>query len=650
MCGIAGFLGAPTSGTPDIAVKAMTDAIAHRGPDADGVWCDHDARIALGHRRLSIIDLSPLGAQPMRAVSERYVLVFNGEAYNYAGVRRELETMGTTFRGHSDTEVLLAAFDRWGIEASIPRFAGMFAMAIWDRDERTLWLVRDRLGEKPLFYGNFDDRWLFGSELKALRAFPGWKARFDLTAIAQYLRYGYIQAPASIYEGIAKVRPGCMIALRTGQPPREVRYWSAETAARDGLANPLTGDSATIADALDTTLRPVVRDEMMADVPLGAFLSGGIDSSLIVSLMQTQASRPVRTFTIGFDDPAFNEATFAREVAAHLGTDHTELTVRGEDALEFVERLPAIYDEPMSDSSQLPTLLVARLTRQHVTVALSGDGGDELFGGYNWHRTRGAADRLTRNSPAVVRSLVGTLLRDVPEPAPDFVMRAVSLARAGSNSDTQAATSLARLGAMMLAGGERSSFHAGRAQNVSPTDLLLAEHRRAIGANELTGPWLGDDLAFESRMLFDAVTYMPDDILVKVDRAAMAFSLETRAPLLDHRVFELAWRIPHAAKVVGGVGKQPLRHLLDRYVPRALVERPKRGFSVPLATWLRGPLRPWAEELLTPASIADTRLLDPVRVRRLWSQHVSELANHADVLWSVLSLLAFVRAVSVDGE
>ena len=645
MCGIAGFLGTPGSGSPDAAVKAMTDAIAHRGPDADGAWCDHDARIALGHRRLSIIDLSPQGAQPMHAASGRYVIAFNGEAYNYAPIRTELGLSGHSFRGHSDTEVILTAFDRWGIEASIPKFAGMFALAVWDRQTGSLWLIRDRLGEKPLFYGQVAGSWLFGSELKALRAFPGWRATIDVASVAQFLRHGYIQAPASIYSGIAKVRPGTMVELRTGHEPREVTYWSAEHTARAGLADPIAGSSDEIATALDNVLKPVVRDEMVADVPLGAFLSGGIDSSLIVALMQTQSSRPVRTFTIGFDDPRFNEAGFAKQVAEHLGTDHTELTVRGDDALEFVTRLPEIYDEPMADSSQLPTLLVSRMTRQHVTVALSGDGGDELFGGYSWYTApTGSSDRLAQSAPSVVRRVVGSMLRSIPDPPPDLIARLITDGERAIGD--RPANALTRLGARLEARGEHATYLSLLAQSVTPADLLHSDLRAHAGRGTLSGPWLGDAHARESRMLFDALSYMPDDILVKVDRAAMAFSLETRAPFIDHRVFEFAWRIPASAKVVDGVGKQPLRQLLYRYVPRDLVERPKRGFAVPLASWLRGPLRGWAEDLLSPKSIASGGLLDVSRVRRLWSQHQGGLANHGDRLWAVLSLLAFLRAES----
>lgn len=642
MCGIAGFLGATGATTPDAAVKAMTDVIAHRGPDADGAWLDAEAGVALGHRRLSIIDLSPLGAQPMHAASGRYVVAFNGEAYNYAPIRDELGRSGYPFRGHSDTEVLLAAFDRWGVEASIPRFAGMFAIAVWDRQERTLWLVRDRLGEKPLFYGRVGNAWAFGSELKCLRALPGWQHRVNIQAVTQFLRHGYVQAPATIYEGIAKVRPGTMVALRAGQPPREVTYWSAEAAARAGIADPIRGSEDEVTAALEATLLPVVKDEMVADVPLGAFLSGGVDSSLIVALMQEQAARPVRTFTIGFDDPRFNEAGFARQVAAHLGTDHTELMVHGDDALDLVGTLHETYDEPMADSSQLPTMLVSRLTRQHVTVALSGDGGDELFGGYSWHRGRGLFEKVAGSTPSLLRQPIGRVLGSIGNPPPDFVVQAMSGGRGATSS--RPAHAISRLGEMLLSDGEQASFSAALALGVNPARLLRRELRASAGTGALAGPWIGDDRALESRMLLDATTYLPDDLLVKVDRAAMAYSLETRAPLLDHRVFELAWRIPYAMKVIDGTGKQPLRRMLYKRVPRALIDRPKTGFSVPLAQWLRGPLRPWAESLLSAPAVETGGVLDAARVAKIWSQHQRGVANHADILWVLTSLQAFLGA------
>jgi asparagine synthase (glutamine-hydrolysing) len=642
MCGIAGFLGTPTSGSAEANVKAMTDAIAHRGPDADGAWCDDAAQIALGHRRLSIIDLSPSGAQPMTSATERYIIVFNGEAYNYAPIRAELLALGYPFRGHSDTEVLLASFDRWGIVASIPKFAGMFAMAVWDREERTLWLVRDRLGEKPLFFGQINGTWLFGSELKALRAFSGWRAAIDISAVTQFLRHGYIQAPASIYREVRKVLPGTAVEIKLGRAPKFHTYWSASQAAQLGRKTPLLGNMDDVVTQLDDTLRPILRDEMMADVPVGAFLSGGVDSSLLVALMQTQSSRPIRTFTIGFEDPRFNEAEFARDVAQHLGTDHTELIARGEDALQLVSTLPQVYDEPMADPSQLPTLLVSQLTRRDVTVAISGDGGDELFGGYSWYTGKDTAATGGRPGPAMVRKLVGTLLRQIPDPPPNFIARALSGGDVGDGH--RPANALTRLGASLEASGRHQEYLSLLAHTVAPSDLLRAEFRAAAGDGTLQGTWLGDDSTAESRMLFDATSYMADDILAKVDRAAMAYSLETRAPLLDHRVFEFAWRVPHALRIIDGVGKQPLRHLLYRHVPRRLIERPKRGFAIPVAAWLRGPLKPWAEDLLSASSIAASGVLDTRRVRRMWQQHQEGLADHGTRLWAVLALLAFLRA------
>jgi asparagine synthase (glutamine-hydrolysing) len=641
VCGITGFLGRVPHGAPIDALCAMTDAIAHRGPDADGHWVDDEAGIALGHRRLSIIDLSADGAQPMTAASGRYVIVFNGEAYNFAPLREELAAGGYPFRGHSDTEVLLAAFDRWGIAAAIPRFAGMFAMGIWDRAERSLTLVRDRLGEKPLYFGRVGGAWLFGSELKALRRFPGWQATTSPQAVAQLLRHGYIQAPLSIHAEVRKLEPGAMVVLRVDGSESHHRYWDAEAAARAGLADPIIGSDDEIADALDAVLRPIVRDEMVADVPLGAFLSGGVDSSLIVALMQAQSARPIRTFTIGFDDPRFDEATFAKQVAAHLGTEHTELRVDGDDALALVPRLAEIYDEPMADSSQLPTLLVSRLTRRHVTVAVSGDGGDELFGGYPHYRNGGTIARLRARAPGAVRALAGAALLRVPDPAPELLVRRLTSGDEAIGS--RPSNALTRLGAMLASSGEFDVYRSTLAQTVVPSRLLTRDFARATGEGLQEGPWLGDDRTFPSRMLFDTLSYLPDDVLVKVDRAAMACSLETRAPLLDHRVFEFAWRIPHSAKVRDGVGKLPLRRLLFRHVPRDLVDRPKRGFAVPLATWLRGALREWAESLLDPRALRETGVLDPVPVRRLWQHHLDGLANNGDRLWTICSLAAFLQ-------
>jgi asparagine synthase (glutamine-hydrolysing) len=641
MCGLTGFLGLPPNGDPDGAVRTMCDRILHRGPDAGGAWVDTEAGIALGHRRLSILDLSPEGAQPMHAASGRYVIAFNGETYNFAPIRAELEGRGHRFRGHSDTEVLLAAFDAWGIAASIPRFAGMFAMAIWDRAERRLLMVRDRLGEKPLYFGRSGSSWLFGSELKALRAFPGWQGTLEPRAIAQLLRFGYIQAPLSIYAGVFKVRPGTWIELRSGQEPVETVYWSALDAAQRGLANPLRATDEEVANELEGLLRPIVKDEMVSDVPLGAFLSGGVDSSLIVALMQAQSSRPVRTYTIGFDDPRFNEADFARAVSEHLGTSHTELHVSGDDALRFIDRLPEVYDEPMADSSQMPTMLVSQLTRQHVTVALSGDGGDELFGGYTHYRSRGTVQRLRERVPGPLRSPVSALLGLVPDPPPAAIARL--LTSGDLELGDRPPNGLTRMAHAMGATDEKALHGVMVSQTPRPGSTLRQSVRAKAGSGEFGGAWLAGAHPIESRMLFDATCYMADDILVKVDRAAMAFSLETRAPILDHRVFEFAWRVPLGQKIRDGVGKLPLRTVLYRHVPQALIDRPKRGFAVPLAEWLRGPLRGWARDLLEDATGPGAEWLDRGSVMTMWNQHVAGTANYADRLWTVLSLAAFLR-------
>ncbi|MCU0627375.1 MAG: asparagine synthase C-terminal domain-containing protein, partial [Gemmatimonadaceae bacterium] len=456
-------------------------------------------------------------------------------------------------------------------------------------------------------------------------------------AVAQLLRHGYIQAPRSIHAEIGKVRPGTLVELASGREPVEHVYWSAREAAERGLADPIVGTDDEIADALDAVLRPVVRDEMVADVPLGAFLSGGIDSSLIVALMQAQSARPVRTFTIGFDDPLFDESQVAAAVAAHLGTEHTELRVDGHDALALVPSLATIYDEPMADSSQLPTLLVSRLTRQHVTVAVSGDGGDELFGGYIQYRQRGSIARLRSLVPSPLRGVAGASLGAVPFPGPTW------LATAADRVAKRPLSAATRLGAMLAADDEREVYLALMAQTATPDRLTGPRVDGAFARAALAGPWLDGVDPLTARMLFDAVSYLPDDILVKVDRAAMAYSLETRAPLLDHRVFEFAWRVPFAAKVRDGIGKLPLRRLLTRHVPSALIDRPKRGFAVPLADWLRGPLREWADDLLHADVVRTSDVLDAAAVQALWRQHLEETADHAALLWSLLALCGHLR-------
>jgi asparagine synthase (glutamine-hydrolysing) len=622
----------------------MTAVLHHRGPDDDGVWTDPDAGLALGHRRLSIIDLSPAGHQPMPSPSGRYWIVFNGEIYNFQELRHELSSLGATFRGNSDTEVLLHAVERWGVERAMQRLAGMFAIALWDRAERELHLIRDRLGEKPLYYGWVDGRLVFGSELKALRSHPKWNGEIDRDALALFLRHNYVPAPYSIFRNVRKVLPGTILTFRSanaGADPAATVYWSAQRVAESGVAEPLAEAGNDLVGLCEARLLETVRQEMIADVPLGAFLSGGIDSSLVVALMQATSSRPVKTFTIGFHVAEFNEAEHAKKVAARLGTEHTELYVTPEETRAVIPLLPTLYDEPFADSSQIPTFLVAQLARRDVTVALSGDGGDELFGGYTRYFT---GERLWRNLkrvPVLMRRGLARGMRSVPPRHWDRLLAGVGRPF--------------RPGGITL-GGDRVQKLAGILSAESSDELYrdLVSHWRqpsstTLGAVEpptaLTDPARGttiDDLVGRM-MYFDLVSYLPDDILVKVDRATMGVSLESRAPFLDHRVVELAWRLPASVKVRDGKGKWILRRILERYVPTAMFERPKMGFGVPIDRWLRGPLRAWAEDLLSPDAIRREGYLDDAEISRTWREHQTGARNWQYLLWDVLMFQAWLR-------
>jgi asparagine synthase (glutamine-hydrolysing) len=632
MCAIAGFLTA--RGEPALLrrrVEAMKAWIRHRGPDADGTWVDAAAGVGLGHLRLSIIDLSAAGAQPMASASGRYVLTYNGEVYNFAELRRDLQARGVAFRGGSDTEVMLAAFDAWGIEAAVARFVGMFAFAVWDREDRALTLVRDRLGIKPLYWGAASGTWLFASEPKALRGWPGFVPELDRQSLATYFRWGYVPAPYSIFAGINKLEPGCMVRLAPGAEPVRTRYWSATEVAARGLAAPLDIDDDEAESRLDAALREAVRIQMVADVPLGAFLSGGIDSSLVVSLMQAQSTRPVRTFAIGFDDPAFDEAVYAKAVAAHIGTDHTELYVSPANVRATIADLPYFYDEPFADVSALPTRLVSELTRRHVTVSLSGDGGDELFCGYTRYHWAAMLERRALAIPAPARRAAAGLIDAMPGHAwagaatvlpgrlrPQRVAeRAAKLAMALRQRDGDAIYRLLHTywppdaGLVHGATGYASALEADGMARVAP-DLL-------------------------SRMqLCDMLAYLPDDILTKVDRASMAVALEARVPLLDHRVVELCWQLPFRCKVRDGNSKWLLRRLLARHVPPALTERPKKGFGVPIGDWLCGPLRDWGEDLLATDRLTSDGVLDVARARAAWTGLQAGRTQETDRVWAVL--------------
>ena len=636
MCGIAGVLQTGGSaGEIERAAIAMADSLAHRGPDDNGVWSDAEAGIALSHRRLSIIDLSPTGHQPMASADGRFVLTYNGEIYNYQDLRPELEARGIKFRGTSDTEAMAEAFAAFGIAATVKRLIGMFTIGVWDRRERTLTLVRDRLGIKPLYWAKFGGLFLFGSEMRAMRACPGWSPRVDRSALAAYMRHNYVPAPFSIYEGVHRLEPGTILTLPWGGEPRIERFWDARAVAKAGLADPLRADDRELTDRLEELLGDAVKRRMVADVPVGAFLSGGIDSSTVAALMKAANAGPVRTYTMGFEQAGYNEATDAAAVARHLGTEHTGMTVTAKDALDVIPRLPDIYDEPFADPSQIPTYLVSKLTRQHVTVALSGDGGDELFAGSNRYRLTTKLWRSLHLLPRPMRAALAHTITAVPAERwsrlLSFIPERVRPRQVGDKLHKFAAT---------LACGNESEVYRRLVTHWEPAQIVP-------GADEAKGVLWDARIeqefpaALERMQLLDLVTYLPDDILTKVDRASMAVALEARVPLIDHRVVEFAWRLPRAALLRGGISKWILRQVLYRHVPRELVERPKMGFAVPLADWLRGPLRPWAEELLAEPRLRQAGFFDAARVRQAWDEHQSGRHNRDFMLWSVLMFEAW---------
>ena len=641
MCGIAGILLPPgRSKQPELdALPAMLDTLRHRGPDGAGVWLDSAAGIGLGHRRLAIVDLSEAGRQPMQARHAGLVATYNGEIYNFRELRAELEERGAAFRGSGDTEVMLAAFEQYGIEAALRRFAGMFAIALWDQGRRELHLIRDRLGKKPLYVTLIKGVLVFASELRALRAVPGFDARINRGAVAALLRYGWIPDHLCVWEGVFKLPPGTRItvsardlAAGSVEQLRSLarRWWSLEEIARAGQMNPLPDDGPELTEQLDRLLRNAVGQRMIADVPLGALLSGGIDSTTVVAMMQTQSAGAVRTFTIGFEEAGYDEAGHAARVADHLGTVHTTLRLTSAEAQAIIPDLPSIWDEPFADESQVPTFLVARLARRHVKVALSGDGGDESFGGYRRH-VMAARLAAVLGLPRSLRVAGGAALRLLHPDSGGRLLRAMPIPAALRRSLT--GRDLAKLAALVSAGDEGSLYE--RLLSLTDHPAVMAD-RPAFGTLQAIAADLPGRL-----MYGDLCRYLPGDVLVKVDRASMAVGLEARCPLLDHRVVEFALRLPAHMKVRGPVSKWLLRQVLSRYLPRALFERPKAGFNVPIGPWLAGPLRSWAEDVLATGRHHDDGILDQQQVAEVWRQHLAGRGDRGPEIWAILMFEAW---------
>lgn len=663
MCGLTGVLvpaaGVATETLHRVAID-MAARVAHRGPDGDGVWAEEG--IALGHRRLAIIDLSDAGAQPMHSACGRWVIAYNGEIYNHLHLRRELEAAGAApvWRGHSDTETLLAAMAHWGLDEALRKSAGMFALALWDRRERRLSLARDRMGEKPLYWGWAGSALVFGSELKALAAHPDFRGGICRGALAQYLRFAYVPAPRSIHPGIYKLEPGTVVEvghamptappaepLRPGQRHGSIavrRYWFLNEVIEAGARNPITDEREAVAQ-LEGTLSGAVQRQMISDVPLGVFLSGGVDSSTIAALMQAQSDRPVRTFTVGFDEAAFDESAHAAAVAQHLGTAHVALRVTDEETRAVIPGLPGLYDEPFADSSQIPTHLVCRAARMHVTVALSGDGGDELFGGYNRYLWVPRIRRRLGVLPQPVRRALGWAMAAVPLRMWDGIGALHGAVRPRGRGVARLGDKAHRLAERMRSAGSPDALYRALVSEWLPASGVLAgDAFEPASLLDDPLPASGVDDAVARMMVQDMRTYLPDDILCKVDRAAMGVSLETRVPFLDPEVIALAARLPLDMKIRDGAGKWALRQVLYRHVPRALIDRPKAGFGIPVGRWLRGPLRAWAEGLLAEDRLAADGLLNPAPIRKAWAEHLSGRRDWTQRLWIILMLQAWREA------
>jgi len=644
MCGLAGVLTEAGGGDAELrgAVSDMAATLVHRGPDDAGVWVDAAAGVGLGFRRLAILDLSEQGHQPMVSANERFVIVFNGEIYNHLDLRKELECKGHRFRGTSDTEVILEAADQWGLDRLVERLWGMFAIALWDCRDRVLLMCRDRLGKKPLYYGYAGRCLLFASELKALRAFPTFRAELNVDALAAYLRYAYVPTPACIYSGVSKLPAGSFALVRPGESPRIQRYWQPETFLGD-VHRVETGSDQEVIEQTEALLMDAVQRRMIADVPLGALLSGGVDSSVVAAMMRRLSTSSVRTFSIGFLENAYNEAHAARAVAKYLATDHEELYVSASQAQALIPSLPEIYDEPFADSSQIPTTLLSRLTRRQVTVGLSGDGGDELFGGYTRYSAVASAWASLERLPAWVRRGGAWGIRALEPQTWDRVLGTFAFAPPSARVRLPG-QKLHKLAAALDASDGEAFYRRVISVWQRPSDVLNPDLRgceSGLGAASVTCNQFSE--LRDYMMAADLLTYLRDDILAKVDRASMSASLEVRGPLLDHRLVEWAFRLPSRFKWRGGRGKWLLRQVLARHVPPALTDRPKAGFDVPIANWLRGPLRPWAEDLLSESELESSGLLAPAVVRRVWAEHLRGHGNHEQRLWTVIMFQSWRR-------
>lgn len=662
MCGLTGYLSIGVI-INEAAIKKMATAIAHRGPDSHDYWLDASSGIAFGHRRLAVVDLSPAGAQPMHSASGRYVIAYNGEVYNHNKLRAEINILLAEnkqiikWRGHSDTETLLAGFELWGVVETLKRATGMFAFALWDKTQKTLTLGRDRLGEKPLYYGwqgmGNGRAFLFGSELKALQAHPSCTPTISRGALALYMRHNYVPAPHSIYENIFKLLPGHTLTITLSQPePILFCYWSASEIAITGVTKPFLSSAKEVVNKLDDLLTDSISKQMMADVPLGAFLSGGVDSSTIVALMQAQSSRPVQTFTIGFNEANYNEANHAKAVAIHLNTQHTELYVTPKQAMDIIPDLPEIYCEPFADSSQIPTFLVAKLAKQHVTVSLSGDAGDEIFCGYNRYILASNIWQKLSLLPVPVRASLAKVINKFSPDTWNKVGKVMPIKLPIVGNLALLGDKLHK-GAGVLASRNQADLYKGLVSIWQDPSLIVigndaqtvVEPNTFLAGNEPSLHGLSDT---EKMMVLDMLTYLPDDILTKIDRAAMSVSLETRVPFLDHSVVEFAWQLPIQYKLRDGQSKWALRQVLYKYVPKELIERPKMGFGIPLDNWLRGPLKEWAETLLNEERLLKEGYFYPKPIRKKWQEHLNGQYNWAQQLWGVLMFQSWLENNKLD--